>query len=357
MPSLTFPEPPTVALARLGIFTGKPLKQGKSPKPSMAEGFEVHFNPASLQLTVSNQTLKTKKGAQYIAATTAKLSMDLQFDTTNTGEDVTQITREVQALVSPRLAPGKNTAKEPPPPVVLFEWGTLAFKGTADSYKETIDFFSPNGVPLRALVSLTLSRQDGVFDRPTGSTAPPNAGAANEDVALVPAESAAGLAARGGVPEAAGALAAANNQESLRFGSGESMAVSSEPNLRPPAAFASAGLALGGGLDLGGGLGAGTSIGGAGVSVGGGAGLAARARLSATEGAFAGLRVKAGVSVSSPRLDPMALLSKPGSASVPTDANASFQVGGQAGFVGPSGLRADVGVTGPSGAKLTFDPL
>ena len=370
MPPPTFPQPPTVAHARIGIFTGKPLKQGKSPKPNIAEGFEVHFNPASLQLTVSNETKKNKKGAQYVASTTAKLSLELQFDTTDTGEDVTQITRELQGLVSPRLAPGKSTAKEPPPPVVLFEWGTLAFKGTADSYKETIDFFSADGVPLRALVSLALSRRDSVFDKPTTPGAPQNAGSVDDDLVLVPADSAAGLAARSGAPEAAHALGAANNQDSLRFGSGNALAVSAEPNLRPPAAFASAetslgagagaGLSLGGSLDLGlgAGAGAGIAVGAAAqVSIGGGAGLAARARLSATEGAFDGLQVKAGARVATPRLDPLTLLPKPGSATVSTDARATFQVGGQAGCAGPSGLRADVGATGSRGGKLTFDPL
>ncbi len=33
-----------------------------------------------------------------------------------------------------------------------------------ESFKETIDFFSADGIPLRALVSIGLARQDNVFD-------------------------------------------------------------------------------------------------------------------------------------------------------------------------------------------------
>ncbi len=55
-------------------------------------------------------------------------------------------------------------ANAPAQPVLAFQWGTYDFKGIMESFKETIDFFSADGVPLRALVSIGLARQDNVFD-------------------------------------------------------------------------------------------------------------------------------------------------------------------------------------------------
>ena len=332
----------------------------------------MHFNPVSLQLQVSNELKETgnQQRKQYIAKTTTKLTMDLVFDTTDTGEDVMATTRRLQAFLAPQPPPGKEPPKDPPPPLVMFEWGTLKFKGIAESYKETIDFFSANGVPLRSSINLTLSRQDAVFDKPSDN-APENAGGVDVDLFDAPADSAAGLANDANAPEAARAVAAANGQASLRFGSGAGLTVGASIELKPPAASASggAGLSLGGGAGAGigieggagFGIGAGAGIGisaGAGIGVSGAvgvgvsasAGVAGMARLSATEGAFGGLRLNTNMPATV-RLDPSRLVPKIGSATLATDAGATFQVGGKASFESAAGLRADVGATG----KLTFD--
>src|SRR5439155_7600700 len=109
----------------------------------VAEPVAVHFNPVSLQLTVSNELKDTGNAQrkQFIAKTTTKLTMDLVFDTTDTGEDVTLTTRKLQAFLAPASPPGQTAPRETPPPVILFDWGTLRFKGIADRYTETIDFF------------------------------------------------------------------------------------------------------------------------------------------------------------------------------------------------------------------------
>ena len=45
------------------------------------------------------------------------------------------------------------------PPGVRFSWGSFLFDGLIDSIEESIEFFSPEGKPLRASVSLGLSQQ------------------------------------------------------------------------------------------------------------------------------------------------------------------------------------------------------
>lgn len=347
-----------VALATLAVVNGAGDRTGDS--------ITVHFNPASLQLQLSNELKDTANNErkQYIAKSSAKLTMDLPFDTTDTGTDVTITTRKLQAFLAPPLPEGDAARQQVPPPLVLFEWGTLRFKGIAENYRETIDFFSASGVPLRASVNMTLSRQDQVFDNsPGGAGAPPAGPAAPDTFNLdTPAGGAADAADGLEAPGAARALAAANGEENLRFGAGGSLSISGSVTLKAAAAFSaggSAGLSLGGGagIGIGGSAGAGLSIGGgasAGIGIGigasAGAGISATAKLSATEGAFAGLRVSTS-GPSTMKLDPKKLMPRIEASTRATDAGATFQAGGKATLAGASGLRADVGASG----KLSFD--
>jgi hypothetical protein len=366
------PDSPAVAIARLGAVTGR--------NDSVSEWIDVHFNPATLQLQVSNELKDTQNNErkQYVAKANAKLTMELQFDTTDTGEDVTRTTQKLQAFISPPL--NQQNQQQIPPPVVFFEWGRVKFKGVAESYKETIDFFSPNGVPLRSLVNLTLSRQDKVFDD-AGAGAPQDAGSLNDDLALdAPAASAADVANAGESPGAARSLARANGQESLRFGTGAALTVSAAVTLKPPAAFSAggglgvgAGIGIGAGVGISGGAGIGIS-GGAGISgapgigvsggigigasapigVGGKAGLSSLAGLPATEGAFAALRLSAPSGPSTARLNTSRLQPQVKSTALATDRNATFRVGGKA-TEGAAGLRADVGTSTRARGKLSFE--
>jgi len=327
-------------MARIGAVSGR--------NDQVSDWVDVHFNPASLQLQISNELKDTRNNErkQYIAKANAKLTIELQFDTTTTGEDVTTTTRKLQTFVAPPLSQQNN--QQIPPPIVIFEWGRVKFKGIAESYRETIDFFSANGVPLRALVNLTLSRQDQVFDDAPGG-APQDAGPMDDDLALdTPASSAADVANAAESPDAARSLAAANGQENLRFGNGNPLVVGASVSLKPPAAFASAGAGIGIGVSAGIGVGIGAGIGigvsaGIGVGIGAGIGIAGLASLSASEGAFAGLRVSASPGPSTARLNTARLMPQARSAALSTDRNASFRVGGKATVEGAAGLRADVG--------------
>jgi hypothetical protein len=350
------PNASPVALARLAVVTGAGDRTGDS--------ITVHFNPASLQLQLSNELKDSANSErkQYIAKTSAKLTMELPFDTTDTGEDVTIITRKLQAFLAPPLPEDDKARQQIPPPLVLFEWGTLRFKGIAENYRETIDFFSASGVPLRASINMTLSRQDQVFDNSSGgSGTPPSAAASSSTFDLDnPAGGAAAAAGKLDAPGAARGIAAANGEENLRFGAGGSLSISGGVTLKAAAGFSAgggAGLSVGGGAGAGIGISAGVSAGGgisigAGIGIGAktGAGISATARLSASEGAFAGLR-GASPGPSSMKLEPRKLLTRVETARSATGAGATFQVGGKATLSGAGGLRADVGHSG----KLSFD--
>jgi hypothetical protein len=222
--------------------------------------------------------------------------------------------------------------------VVLFEWGTFKFQGLVESYKETIDFFAPTGVPLRASINLTLASQDKVFESLSQ-------GSDSKFEPLVQnlatsSESLTDVATQAGNPNAARAIAANNGLESIRFPAG-AIALSAEIQLSPAAAFASgqAGLNAGFGISGGGNL----AIGGQ-----------ASAGIAASEGAFAGLRIAASANGPPLRLDPTLLRATSASLNRCTGGNASFQVGGQAELESSSGLRADVGASASLQSRIQF---
>jgi hypothetical protein len=355
----------------------------------------VHFNPASLQHTVSNTLKEEGRGAkkkQYVSQTTAKLTMDVVFDSTDTGEDVRITTNKMAQLLQP--VPEGQSKKVPP--VVKFSWGAYAFTGMVEQYKETIDFFAAGGLPLRSSINLTLSSQDVTFEGGTSSDRASVDGDLSPEAVVVPDEKGPfggpqGAANKAGDPRAARGIAAANGAASLRFGAGGGLAVGASAsvgfsagasvgagfsagigasagggfsasaaasgggsaNLLPAAAFAAgggAGLSLGGGAGLGVSAGAGVGIGvgvgigagaaaglsvGAGVSAGTSVALGGGAGLSASAG-FSGLRVES--KVSSRSLSAANLL--PGSASISSAGKVA--VGGRLIDGGGSGLKADV---------------
>jgi len=385
-PSSTSSSVPTVVKATLTAMpNGTPLP--------------VHFNPSSLVYTVENSTQQQgsdPKRRQFAGQFTGKLSMDLQFDTTDTGVDVRQVTGQVALFMQSSASANKSSnggANAPAPAVLSFEWGAYQFQGFMESFKETIDFFSADGIPLRALVSIGLARQDNVFDTGSANTPPPSG-------SLVPtssSSSAASAAAQGGDPNAARALASANGLENPRFTGGAALEVGGGLQLNAAAGFA-ASASIGGGIGISGGLGVSLSAGaGVGISAGAGVGVSAGASAGASVGASAGAGISAGVSVSTgaggqvtlaagggalfgstasagvpatagafagletgrttvsttAQLDPMRMLPATVGSDVAAGANASFGLGGVA--TAPSGFSTDVGASFSFSDRLTFD--
>jgi hypothetical protein len=347
-----------------------------TPIGSEGEKIAVQFNPASLEYQVTN-TLQEQQGAQgaakkgtsqrkqYTTQSTAKLTMDLIFDTTDNGVDVRVYTGIIASFMKP-----KGDDKNAVPPVVEFAWGSYFFKGMIESFKETIDFFHPDGVPLRSTVNLVMAAQDKVFESSGGTG--DNAPVEPAQVPFSSGQNPTSLAKKAGNPRAGGAIAAANGQETMRFSTGP-LTVSASIPLKGPSAFvkagggagAGAGLGIKGRADLSGGLGiqggAGLGVngkkiasinvvsGGGAIKIGGGLsvrndasfstsfGSKSSAGVSASAGAFAGIGASVSASASF-KLDTSKLISVNGAAGLSTGVGASFGIGGAAG----GGALADV---------------
>ena len=143
----------------------------------------VQFNPETLKVSFANQ-VATPSGSgdqrgtparQFVGAGTTKLAVQLWFDVgAQQGEDgavddVRQLTKKVAYYITPKKEGDKFV-----PPGVRFLWGSFQFDGIMESLEESLEFFSPQGKPLRAAVSFALTQQkitEFVF-RPTESPPP-----------------------------------------------------------------------------------------------------------------------------------------------------------------------------------------
>lgn len=127
----------------------------------------VQFNPETLKVTFANQVATPSgTGSQggtpnrlFVGAGTTKLAVQLWFDLTaldsnNSIKDVRDLTREVIYFITPKPE-GSNFI----PPAVKFIWGSFQFDGMVDSLDESLEFFSSDGHPLRASLTLNLSQQ------------------------------------------------------------------------------------------------------------------------------------------------------------------------------------------------------
>jgi hypothetical protein len=144
----------------------------KTPK-SNGRKAKIQFNPETLKVSYSNQLAGKDKqtsgnasdgtsAAQLVGKGSTKLSLQLWFDVTApmpTGQppsDVRQLTRDVINLMNP------SPSGEPEKfltPAVEFRWGSFIFAGIIDALDETLEFFSPDGIPLRASMNLSMSQQ------------------------------------------------------------------------------------------------------------------------------------------------------------------------------------------------------
>lgn len=138
--------------------------------------FEVQFNPTEFSLDKSAQLAEiTIPGldtplVQFVRGQAEKLTMDLFFDTTEQGmgagaTSVTTLTDKVYGLI--KIEPDGHA-----PPVCSFLWNAAfpgadlaprmgnqrrtEFQCVVESVKQKFTLFSPEGVPLRATLTVTL---------------------------------------------------------------------------------------------------------------------------------------------------------------------------------------------------------
>lgn len=137
---------------------------------------EVQFNPTEFSLEKGAQIAEVgipgidSPLLQFVRGQNEKLTVELFFDTTEQGmgvgaTSVTTLTDPVYSMI--KIEPTRHA-----PPIVSFMWNTSfpganlsgfsgsqgrnEFRGLVESVRQKFTLFSPEGVPLRATITLTL---------------------------------------------------------------------------------------------------------------------------------------------------------------------------------------------------------
>jgi hypothetical protein len=185
------PEPAQIAKAELWELTPTGTRKGGSR-------VVVQFNPESLKVSFANQVnppdnaagdsdkakdQKESAALQFVGKGTTKLALQLWFDVTAplpkdvpATDDVRKLTHRVAYFITPQDTTSKGKPAKVPP-AVSFCWGTFRFDGIVESMEESLEYFSPDGRPLRASVSLSLTQQSIQFAFNDAAQSPPPPGA------------------------------------------------------------------------------------------------------------------------------------------------------------------------------------
>ena len=127
------------------------------------------FNPAELTVQKTNNWTapqskgKTTPQLRFQAGLSGQLTVELVFDTTDTGDPVTDYTNQLFDLMkaddSLQGANQKNNSARPP--WVEFHWGDLhSFRAVLASLSAKFTYFASDGTPLRARCNVTLKQYE-----------------------------------------------------------------------------------------------------------------------------------------------------------------------------------------------------
>jgi hypothetical protein len=139
---------------------GQNLQKAKliieSPKVTGNNVIDFRFNPTEYQLQKSNNFSEIaipgleSPPIQFVRGNSEKLTVELLADTSDTLKDVREAyVNKVRDLM-------KIQKESHAPPIVIFVWSTNEFRGVVDSLNVSYTLFTPEGIPLRAKLSLTL---------------------------------------------------------------------------------------------------------------------------------------------------------------------------------------------------------
>jgi nucleoid-associated protein YgaU len=144
-------------------------KRAIDPGRGLPARITVQFNPTEYTLSKGAQIAEISIPGidspllQFIHGQNEKLTLDLFFDTTPQGmdegaQDVRDQTRAIYQLV--KMQPQTHA-----PPVIRFSWGSLSFKAIVESVQQKFTLFSPQGMPLRATLSVSFREYKTLEDQ------------------------------------------------------------------------------------------------------------------------------------------------------------------------------------------------
>lgn len=144
--------------------------QGTIQKP-LGHSVEAQFNPQTLTVNYNVQQSggdqQSSSGRQFVGTGSTSLGVDLLFDVTRPDQDADDV-RELTERVHRFMQNQSDEDGQYVLPLVRFVWGSLIFEGVVESMDESLEFFDPEGRPLRATVTVNLAQQEMQFNRGQG---------------------------------------------------------------------------------------------------------------------------------------------------------------------------------------------
>jgi hypothetical protein len=131
---------------------------------SPAVTITCQFNPTELTFTKTNTWDNRPAQGQNAGISSfgggkpSSFSLDLLFDTTDTGADVrTQYTDKLLAMMAVPTAPNNPNQTLSEPPRIRFQWGVIrAYDTIITSITLNFTYFKPDGTPVRAKAKVDL---------------------------------------------------------------------------------------------------------------------------------------------------------------------------------------------------------
>lgn len=125
---------------------------------------KVLFNPSEYSIEKSNQFQSTVITGistpiqHFISGNARTLTMDLFFDTYESGEDVRIYTGQLTSLLD-------INSELHAPPICLFTWGGLEFKALLERASQKFTMFLDTGIPVRAVMNVTFREYKSITEQ------------------------------------------------------------------------------------------------------------------------------------------------------------------------------------------------
>lgn len=154
----------TLRKANITVLDAEAVQSGRLPQT-----FDVQFNPTEFTRQKGAQIAEIgvygidSPILQFIRGQNERLTLELFFDTTDTGMDANAVSVTTKTSMFYQLV--KIQPKTHAPPRIRFTWGDLSFKAIVESVQERFTLFSPTGLPLRATLSLNLREYKSLQDQ------------------------------------------------------------------------------------------------------------------------------------------------------------------------------------------------
>lgn len=128
------------------------LEKAQLVVESTNQRIPVMYNPNEVTVSQKVETSGDGSNVQFRQLLQDNLVLDLFFDTYEQNTDVRSLTDQVAAL----MAPSTGTGPRKEPPVVLFSWNQVWFRGMLTQLRQQFTMFKSNGTPVRARLSVTI---------------------------------------------------------------------------------------------------------------------------------------------------------------------------------------------------------